>query len=124
MFKDFLIKSDPLGQHIPVWPNMRVPLPPGGVARLSTLGGQAGNTSSFFYYFLLFFRNYSSFSSSIWTSWWASCPHGKALATLLLGRWALEKSKPIHIEVYGRSDSIFIAYSKMMWMPGSCNLYK
>ena len=57
------------------------------VASLSLPGGQDKNVSSIFLIFLYFpsfFLDFSSFSSSFWTSGWATRPPRKALATPLM----------------------------------------
>ena len=56
-----------------------------GIARLSTLGGQERNISSVFHILLLFLP-FSSFSSSLKSSGWASHLPRKALATPLQDR--------------------------------------
>ena len=62
---------------IPSIPNHRA------VASLSLPGGQDKKLSSFSFIFPHFSLNLSPFSSSFWTSGWASRPPGKALATPL-----------------------------------------
>ena len=62
------------------------------VASLSPLDGQDGNISSIFplyLYFLSFFLKFSQFSSSFWSSGWATRPPGKVLATPLVPWWRI-----------------------------------